>query len=123
MTACCLVNLSPAFLVLKDKRSAQVLTKIRGAICPTPNGKCLKSFPNLFKPSLIVSSVISQSPSVSLASKMSGNFAKSMSFFHRMPHIVLIMINILDRLERWANIFGPVTPVVVVVVVVVAGLL
>ena len=40
-----------------------------------------------------------------------------------MPHIVLIMINILDRLEQWANIFGPVTPVVVVVVVVVAGLL
>ena len=40
-----------------------------------------------------------------------------MSFFHRMPHIVLIMINILDRLERWSNIFGPVNPVVVVVVV------
>ena len=56
LTACCLVNLSPAFLVLKDKRSAQVLTKIRGAICPTPNGKCLKLFPNLFKPFLIVSS-------------------------------------------------------------------
>ena len=67
--------------------------------------------------------VISQSSSTSLATKMSGNFAKSMSFFHRMPHIVLIMINILDRLERWSNIFGPVNPVVVVVVVVVASLL
>ena len=64
---------------------------------------------------------MSQSPSISLASKMSGNFAKSMSFFHRMPHIVLIMMNILDRLEQWSNIFGPVTPVVVVVVVVVAA--
>ena len=64
---------------------------------------------------------MSQSPSISLAGKMSGNFAKSMSFFHRMPHIVLIMMNILDRLERWSNIFGPVTPVVVVVVVVVAA--
>ena len=40
-----------------------------------------------------------------------------------MPHIVLIMINILDRLKRWSNIFGPVNPVVVDVVVVVASLL